>query len=234
MVNVAPRLGCLIGGPALFAGRISLASGAGAGVGVGRSTARVFPRLAMSTGPPPSQTGGIFAQFAQRYNAALETQPVLTKMAMTAGIVGTGDVMTQMFIEKRRLSDLDWKRLARMSALGAFLIGPVLHHWYGYLYRIMPGSDMSTVIKRVALDQFTFAPVFTATFFTAIFTLEGRLDELPKHFEDNYIPALKVNWMMWIPAQVINFSFIPPQHAVLFANFVALFWNSYLSWSSHQ
>ena len=55
MVNVAPRLGCLIGGPALFAGRISLASGAGAGVGVGRSTARVFPRLAMSTGPPPSQ-----------------------------------------------------------------------------------------------------------------------------------------------------------------------------------
>lgn len=52
---------------------------------------------------------------------------------------------------------------------------------------------MSTVIKRVALDQFTFAPVFTATFFTAIFTLEGRLDELPKHFEDNYIP---VSWIL--------------------------------------
>jgi hypothetical protein len=51
---------------------------------------------------------------------------------------------------------------------------------------------------------------------------------------ENYWAALKVNWIIWIPAQIINFAFIPPVHAVMFANSIALFWNGYLSWSAHK
>ena len=42
------------------------------------------------------------------------------------------------------------------------------------------------------------------------------------------------NWQLWGPAQAINFKFVPVQFQVMFANFVAVAWNTYLSWKSHQ
>ena len=60
------------------------------------------------------------------------------------------------------------------------------------------------------------------------------MDQLGDHMKENYTAAVTMNWAMWIPAQLINFKFVPPQYQVLFANFVALFWNAYLSWASHQ
>ena len=44
---------------------------------------------------------------------------------------------------------------------------------------------------------------------------------------------LRMNWMMWIPCQFLNFRFIAPQFQVLFANVVALVWNTFLSWRGH-
>jgi hypothetical protein len=40
------------------------------------------------------------------------------------------------------------------------------------------------------------------------------------------------NWCVWIPAQMINFGFVPLQFQVLFNNALGLFWNAYLSYSS--
>ena len=34
--------------------------------------------------------------------------------------------------------------------------------------------------------------------------------------------------------RVINFGFVPVQHQVLFANFVAVIWNTYLSYATNQ
>jgi protein Mpv17 len=45
--------------------------------------------------------------------------------------------------------------------------------------------------------------------------------------------ALIANWSLWIPAQVINFRFVPGKFQVLFSNVVALAWNVYLSFMSH-
>eukprot|EP00039_Didymoeca_costata_P029882 m.26859 g.26859 ORF g.26859 m.26859 type:complete len:241 (+) comp7840_c0_seq1:149-871(+) len=169
------------------------------------------------------------------YNEALETRPVITKAIMTAVIVGSGDVICQVAIEGHTsLEKFDWGRLGRMMIIGATLIGPTLHTWYGFLYQKLPGSGLAISVKRVLLDQFTFAPVFPVIFFTALFALENKLGVLKDHLKNNYVDIVKTNWFLWIPAQLINFTFIPPQHAVMFANFVALFWNAYLSWIGHK
>jgi hypothetical protein len=55
-------------------------------------------------------------------------------------------------------------------------------------------------------------------------------DRLPELLPD----LLVSNWMLWIPAQAINFRFTPVKFQVLFTNIVALVWNSYLSFSTRQ
>jgi len=51
-----------------------------------------------------------------------------------------------------------------MTAVG-LLFGPVSHVWYGYLDRWMPLANISTVLKKVLVDQLFAGPIFLAYFF---------------------------------------------------------------------
>lgn len=53
---------------------------------------------------------------------------------------------------------------------------------------------------------------------------------MQKKLEDSYLPALKMNWIVWPPVQALNFTFVPLANQVLVVNVVALFWNCYLSY----
>ena len=43
--------------------------------------------------------------------------------------------------------------------------GPMLHVWYKYLDRFLPSANISTVLKKVVVDQGVGAPAFLAYFF---------------------------------------------------------------------
>ena len=74
-----------------------------------------------------------------------------------------------------------------------------------------------------------FAPLFVGTFFAALLTLEGRPGDAAAKIKADLPSALKANWALWVPANFVNFRFVPPHLQVLFANGVALAWNTYLS-----
>eukprot|EP00040_Diaphanoeca_grandis_P008521 m.45498 g.45498 ORF g.45498 m.45498 type:complete len:278 (-) comp19986_c0_seq1:120-953(-) len=174
------------------------------------------------------KTKGVFAW----YTAWAEANPLLSISVATCVIASFGDMLCQLAIEKTNNYDLI--RTLRMGGLSFVLTGPTLFTWYGFLYRKFPGRDLTMVIKRLVCDQALFAPFFTGTFISALFVLQGNGSEIANHMEANYVDTLLVNWGLWIPAQLINFSIIPAQHAVIFANCVAVIWNSYLSWKLHQ
>lgn len=71
-------------------------------------------------------------------------------------------------------SEIDWGRTARFTLVGAAVLAPSLHLWYGVLLRWLPGKAPTTVVKRVALDQLLFAPVFLAGFLSTIMLLDGN------------------------------------------------------------
>lgn len=71
-------------------------------------------------------------------------------------------------------SHIDWGRCARFTFLGAAFLAPALHYWYGFLIRTFPGTAVSTVVKRVALDQLAFTPVFLASFLSTVMVLDGN------------------------------------------------------------
>ncbi len=82
----------------------------------------------------------------------------------------------------------------------------------------------------MALDQGIFAPIFISTFMASNLLLTGKtFEEIKEKLQSDVVSTVLANNGIWIPAQLINLGLIPPQYQVLFANFVGLFWNTYLS-----
>lgn len=129
----------------------------------------------------------------------------------------------------------DWYRTGRFGILGFFLVAPVVHLWYARLTKFVPGTNVGAVIKRTAVDQLCFAPLFLPTFMMNLMMLEGRpyAEAFPKLQKD--LPgALVTNWCLWVPAMLVNFRFVPLKYQVLYSNMVGFVWNTYLSWKTQE
>jgi hypothetical protein len=168
------------------------------------------------------------------YWRLLNKHPLATKAAQSCLLVGFGDIIGQLVIEDVAWADFDLRRLLSMAAIGGVLVGPTLHFWYGTLARLVPSTAVAGVVGRVGIDQFLFAPCFVVAFFAGLKLVEGRVDLLPELVREQWWTTVKTNWLLWIPAQAINFTFMPLHLQVLFANGVALVWNTYLSYAGHR
>jgi len=179
-----------------------------------------------------AKCSSMLGRLASRYDGALRSHPLLTK-AVTSGVIASlGDACTQKLIENQAF---DFARNARFTALGAGLVAPALHVWYGYLGRLIPGTGLVETTKRVALDQFAFSPVFIGLFFTSLGGLERKQpQEIKNQLEEIWVPTIYSNWAWWIPVQIVNFGAVPAAYQVLFANGAGLIWNSYLSYVSQH
>jgi protein Mpv17 len=89
-------------------------------------------------------------------------------------------------------------------------------------------------MKRVALDQLVFTPVFMPMVLSSVMLIEGRGADIPSTLKREYFQTLQKNWMLWTPAQMINFRYVPPHLQVLFGNCVAALWNGFLSFVAHH
>lgn len=105
--------------------------------------------------------------------------------------------------------------------------------WFGFLARRVNFSNRRVeTLARVACDQTLFAPVMIGVFLSSMATMEGASPK--ERLARTWWPALQTNWMVWPFVQMINFTFLPLQHRVLFANVVSIGWNCYLSWVNSQ
>ncbi|KAL7553971.1 hypothetical protein ACHAWF_017734 [Thalassiosira exigua] len=143
----------------------------------------------------------------------------------------------------RQRPPLDPARTARFVVLGALLVAPAVHKWYGFLMARFPGTGARAVAKRVACDQGLFAPVFLPTFISSLTVLEhasgdggkgGLPARLGTRLRDDVPDALVANWAVWIPSMGVMFAFVPGKYQVLFSNCIGFFWNAYLSWRTHE
>ena len=129
--------------------------------------------------------------------------------------------------------------------MGTFYLGPSLHVWYC--------KGLPQVVNRVAgpnaskfkasftgmlFDQILFAPIFLSGFFVVQGLVgERSLEGVSKGVDlcqNKLWEALLTNWKIWPIATMINLTYVPMQYRVLFANFIGLFWNMYLSYVSYK
>jgi hypothetical protein len=112
----------------------------------------------------------------------------------------------------------DFERLTRFMGYG-FCIAPVQFRWFRFLERAFPMSKTASfgpAMKRVAFDQFIFAPFGLALFFTAMTIAEGGgRRAVSAKLRDMYVPTLKANYVVWPAVQIVNFRLMPVQYQLV-------------------
>ncbi|XP_059486655.1 protein Mpv17-like [Neocloeon triangulifer] len=167
------------------------------------------------------------------YKNLLQRHPFFTQAVQTGLLMGTGDVIAQVVVEKR--PKLDLRRSATFTAIGFCFLGPSLRLWYGVLERAFgAGRQPAATLKKVALDQFVFAPTLIASLLTVVPLANGHTwGDATDKLSNDYWTVLKANYVLWPWVQIGNFYFVPLQYQVLVVQVVALFWNVYVSWKAN-
>jgi hypothetical protein len=111
----------------------------------------------------------------------------MTKMITSGIIAASGDVLCQYLtttaVTNRSseepsstiievVSRYDWKRTIRFFILGSCLVAPTVHVWYNILMKRIPGTNVTSILKRLTADQGFFGPIFTGTFISCLTVLE--------------------------------------------------------------
>lgn len=101
--------------------------------------------------------------------------------------------------------------------------------------RLFPGTLAKQLAKKVTCDQILFTPVILSCFLLINEGLMGNgISGGLSKIQADFSTMLVANWSVWIPAQLMNFYFIPLNYRVVFIQVVALFWNMYVSWKANM
>eukprot|EP00316_Scyphosphaera_apsteinii_P008974 CAMPEP_0119314014 /NCGR_PEP_ID=MMETSP1333-20130426/31295_1 /TAXON_ID=418940 /ORGANISM="Scyphosphaera apsteinii, Strain RCC1455" /LENGTH=243 /DNA_ID=CAMNT_0007319023 /DNA_START=13 /DNA_END=744 /DNA_ORIENTATION=- len=164
------------------------------------------------------------------YNAALETQPLLTKSLTASVLLAAADFSAQSLEGE---DPVDLARVVRFAIFGLVLQAPWNHFYYMALDGAIPPTPeplSPTNLAKVGIDQFVQAPIFTAIIFIFLGSLEGlSKDAIQRKLQIDWWPTMQANWKLWIPATAVNIALVPPVLRVLYINIVFFFWSIFLS-----
>lgn len=157
-----------------------------------------------------------------------------TNVVISATLSGLGDITEQhyeIFTEELETWDL-WR--TRKMAMTGVTVGVVCHFWYGFLDRRVVGHTLGAVARKIVIDQIIGSPLSLAAFFMTLSLLEGK--SMMRDFGDIKEKAVKLyiaEWVIWPPAQFINFYFLPTRFRVLYDNTISFGYDIYSSYVTH-
>jgi len=174
---------------------------------------------------------GLWRQYAR----LVEKYPWGSQILQTGVLCATGDVLSQVLVERKSMKEFDLSRVGKFFVLGTCLVAPCLRTWYITMERIVKVQGSRGAISKVLLDQGLFAPCFIVLFISSASTLNGLSPkEIQINLKRDYPEILLTNWKLWPATQLANFYFVPFQHRILVVNIVALVWNTYLAFKTNQ
>ena len=133
------------------------------------------------------------------------------------------DILVQHFqIYKKGQEKWLPRRTAKLALIGLTL-GPMAHYNYIILDRIFPGRSLAMLAKRILTDMTISTPLYSATYLSILGFVEGSSWKKIKHNLITIGPSLlKVEYLVWQPAQVVNFCFVPLRYRMLYESLLSV------------
>lgn len=178
------------------------------------------------------QTAVYYAKkIAQKGKVLFSSKYLLyTNTGISVASSALGDVIVQ---SGEKISDQskqwDKTRTAHLAVTGA-VIGPFCHYWYIFLDWYLPGKSGSILVKKLLLDQLVCSPVIIGSFLAMTCYMEGKTaKDMNLEIKEKGTTLYLMEWLVWPPAQVINFCFLPTRFRVLYDSTISLGFDCYFS-----
>ncbi|XP_078042616.1 mpv17-like protein 2 isoform X2 [Augochlora pura] len=157
-----------------------------------------------------------------------------TNVAISISLSAVGDILEQHY----EILKGDWNKFSvtrtRNMAASGMSVGVICHYWYKYLDARLPGRTISTVLKKVVVDQLICSPLCISMFFITLGILEkSSWSELKNEIIKKAHVLYIAEWIIWPPAQIFNFYFLPTKYRVLYDNTISLGYDVYTSQVKH-
>lgn len=173
----------------------------------------------------------LFMNLIKLYISHLKKFPARTKISTGGVIVGTGDILAQQFIEKRKFKEHDWSRTGRLTLVGLCLIAPYNFTW---LDKVLPrvtifakNSKTKNAICKVLIDQAVSAPIVCTFYIAGNAVTQGK--DVEKTVVERVPDTVLKFWCLWAPMQFINFRFVSQTFNMPMVQVLNLIWTTYLS-----
>lgn len=176
-----------------------------------------------------------FMKVGSAYNSVAVKHPFSTGVITTFLKTSAADLFAQKILEKRE--EVDWRRHALFCSFGLGYLGCFQYFLYNKVFvRIcapitaVVGHKGSAVVKTF-LDQFIHHPIgYFPVFYLLKGVQEGRPLELTyiKYKQDLW-ENCKALWTIWVPAQLVNFAFVPGHLRIPFVALVSFLWTIIIS-----
>jgi len=190
----------------------------------------------MSSPDAKKKNDNLLSKALAEYVRLLQDRPVITKAITNAVVSGFGNIVAQIVApDLSNGGRLKWRSIFAYSSFGFLVNGPLIHHFYVYLEKVLPKSGKNAGIKRLLFDRFVFAPPFLLLFLYYVSIVEGagQVGAIKK-IKETYWMILKLNWSVWSIIQYVNINHIPLKYRTLFGNACGLIWMVYISLKNRQ
>lgn len=161
-----------------------------------------------------------------KLKAAFKARPLLSNCIIYGTLYGGAELSQQIILRKvtpEKPQDFDLPLVSRYFILGSTAFPVFLYYWYKFLDPRMPGTDPRTIVAKVIIDQLVTAPPILATFFVGMSIMEGK-EDIFAELKQKFFSSFKSSCGFWIPAQAINFAFLPTQARVAYLGTCSFLW----------
>mmetsp|Transcript_11811 Transcript_11811/g.21282 ORF Transcript_11811/g.21282 Transcript_11811/m.21282 type:complete len:348 (+) Transcript_11811:175-1218(+) len=193
-----------------------------------------------------SYNHGQSSSFFAWYSKKLDTHPVATK-CISAGLISSlGNILAQAITHHQELEKMDederkkhgdrpfqvnLAQVSRFAMLNVAFVAPVLHYWYNFINRVVPGQSLSRVLQRTFWDEFVFSPMYIPVFLGMLWKLEGSSNENIWKMTKSEVPSIIVaEWIIWVPTMFTTFRYVPVKFQVLVINVIGVAWQTFLAY----
>ncbi|KAI5474735.1 protein of integral membrane protein, Mpv17/PMP22 family [Pseudohyphozyma bogoriensis] len=171
------------------------------------------------------------------YIRLLQKYTLPTQMATGGCTSALGDIIYQQGVEKKGWENHEWTPTMRLAFYGGCCFAPFNNRCHWIMNRIKLPSKVKTLASRVSLDALVFAPMSTCLFYTCQGAMEqrpfmanvGDVQCVKERLSERIWPTLWKQWMVFLPAQMINLTLIPIYARPPFMNCFAIAWNVFLA-----
>lgn len=169
---------------------------------------------------------------ARRYDTLLQRHRLITSTVSGAVLSFAGDQV----IQRSSAEPYDADRAAAFTIFGGVLTGPINYNWLDALERavrrLAPAGGAPALAAKVTLQSVFFQPfVYLPTFFGTNAVVRGwSVGEVLAHSKAEFSGTLVRLWIVWTPAVVFTFGYLPVRQQAVFFSGVGFVWNCILSW----